>query len=61
MNNNNLFVIKRVKRSQYFKERRLREAEKINLAGGESGIQEMTGRTEIITGQSFFNMKEIHG
>jgi len=33
--------------------------EKVNLAGGESGIQEMTGRTVIIVPSSFFSMKEV--
>jgi hypothetical protein len=33
----------------------------VNLAGGKGGIQEMAGSTEIITGQSLINMKEIYG
>ena len=33
---------------------------KINLAGGKGGIQEMAGRAEIITGQSFFCVQEIY-
>ena len=33
--------------------------EKVNLAGGESGIQEVTGRTVIIVPSSFFSMKKV--
>jgi hypothetical protein len=38
----------------------LREAEKINLAGGKGGIQEMTGGTIIVPGKSFFCVKEVY-
>lgn len=34
--------------------------EKVNLAGGEGGIQEMAGRTIIVSAKSFFGVKEVY-
>jgi len=33
---------------------------KTNLAGGEGGIQEMTGRAIIVSGKRLFSVKEIY-
>jgi hypothetical protein len=33
--------------------------EKVNLAGGESRIQEVTGRAVIIAPSNFFSMKKV--
>jgi hypothetical protein len=34
---------------------------KINLAGGEGGIQKVTGGTIIVSAKSFFGVKKVYG
>jgi len=35
--------------------------EKINLAGSKGGIQEVTGRTIIVSTKGFFGVKKVYG
>ncbi len=55
-----MFILERFEWLQYFQGRKRREVEEIDLAGGESRVLEMAGRTKIRRINFFFTGGEIY-